>query len=68
MNDKTIRIMNLFNILGWIFLLALFATGDKFISYLCLSSFCIGVICWFKFVIDYLKLLDRVKKKKEGKT
>ena len=60
--------MYLSTILGWVFLLTLFATGDKFISYLCLSSFCIGVICWFKFVIDYLKLfevtIDRVKKEK----
>lgn len=48
--------MYLSTILGWVFLLTMFATGDKFISYLCLSSFCIGVICWFKFVIDYLKL------------
>ena len=48
--------MYLSTILGWVFLLTLFATGNKFISYLYLSSFCIGVICWFKFAIDYLKL------------
>lgn len=58
MNDKTIRIMYLSTILGWVFLLTLFATGDKFISYLCLCSFCTGVICWFKFAIDYLKLIN----------
>lgn len=58
MNDETIRIMYLSTILGWVFLLTLFATGDKFISYLCLCSFCTGVICWFKFAIDYLKLIN----------
>ena len=51
--------MYLSTILGWVFLLTLFATGDKFISYLCLSSFYIGVICWFKFAIDYLKMMEK---------
>ena len=51
--------MYLSTILGWVFLLTMFATGDRSISYLCLSSFCIGVICWFKFAIDYLKMMEK---------